>query len=58
MPIIKQLIALRRKAGMTKDEFFDYHYQVHGALSTGPSPSETPLYVTITITKYTEITPY
>ncbi|GKZ88086.1 hypothetical protein CBS147343_8090 [Aspergillus niger] len=43
MPIIKQLIALRRKAGMTKDEFFDYHYQVHGALSTGPSPSETPL---------------
>ncbi|OJJ71736.1 hypothetical protein ASPBRDRAFT_125903 [Aspergillus brasiliensis CBS 101740] len=43
MPIIKQLIALRRKAGMTRDEFFDYHYRVHGALSTGPSPSETPL---------------
>ncbi|PYH72187.1 EthD domain-containing protein [Aspergillus vadensis CBS 113365] len=43
MPIIKQLIALRRKAGLTREEFFDYHYQVHGALSKGPSPSETPL---------------
>ncbi|GAT24210.1 hypothetical protein RIB2604_01800350 [Aspergillus luchuensis] len=47
MPIIKQLIALRRRAGLTREEFFDYHYQVHGALSKGPSPSETPLYVTI-----------
>ncbi|GLA66482.1 hypothetical protein AtubIFM54640_009060 [Aspergillus tubingensis] len=43
MPIIKQLIALRRKAGLTREEFFDYHYRVHGALSKGPSPSETPL---------------
>ncbi|KAJ5776306.1 uncharacterized protein N7511_001317 [Penicillium nucicola] len=35
IPGIKQLIVLRRKAGMTRQEFFDYHYQVHGAISTG-----------------------
>ncbi|KAL4993521.1 hypothetical protein BDV10DRAFT_198272 [Aspergillus recurvatus] len=42
-PMIKQLVAVRRKAGMTREEFLNYHYQVHGSLSTGPSPSETPL---------------
>ena len=45
MPGIKQLIVLRRKAGLTCQEFFDYHYQVHGAISTAPNPGETPQYV-------------
>ncbi|KAL3444249.1 hypothetical protein BJX65DRAFT_320022 [Aspergillus insuetus] len=39
---IKQLVVLRRKAGLTREEFFDYHYQKHGAISTAPTPAETP----------------
>ncbi|CAI7673658.1 unnamed protein product [Penicillium pancosmium] len=39
---IKQLVVLRRKAGLTRQEFFDYHYRVHGAISTAPNPRETP----------------
>ncbi|KAL3456405.1 hypothetical protein BJX64DRAFT_296654 [Aspergillus heterothallicus] len=42
MPYIKQLVVLRRKAGLTREEFFDYHYQTHGAISTGPTAAETP----------------
>jgi hypothetical protein len=42
MPYIKQLVVLRRKAGLSREEFFDYHYQKHGAISTGPTPAETP----------------
>ncbi|RAQ62866.1 hypothetical protein COH20_011362 [Aspergillus flavus] len=42
MPPVKQLVALRRKAGPTKEEYRDYHYQKHGAISTGPTPAETP----------------
>ncbi|UDD65102.1 hypothetical protein AFCA_012296 [Aspergillus flavus] len=42
MPPVKQLVALRRKAGLTKEEYRDYHYQKHGAISTGPTPAETP----------------
>ncbi|OJJ52524.1 hypothetical protein ASPSYDRAFT_164689 [Aspergillus sydowii CBS 593.65] len=42
MAPIKQLVALRRKAGLTKDEYFDYHYQRHGAISTAPTAAETP----------------
>ncbi|KAL4875167.1 hypothetical protein BJY04DRAFT_211469 [Aspergillus karnatakaensis] len=42
MPYIKQLVALRRKAGLTRQEFFDYHYQKHGAISTAPTSAETP----------------
>ncbi|KAL4894161.1 hypothetical protein BDV59DRAFT_207215 [Aspergillus ambiguus] len=43
MPIVELLVALRRKAGMMREEFLNYHYQVHGSLSTGPSPSGAPL---------------
>ncbi|KAJ5786622.1 uncharacterized protein N7503_011834 [Penicillium pulvis] len=43
MTPIKQLVAVRRKAGLTREEFFDYHYQKHGALSTGPEPADTPM---------------
>jgi hypothetical protein len=42
MPYLKQIVAVRRKAGLTKQEFFDYHFQVHGKISTAPSPAETP----------------
>ncbi|GAB1197641.1 hypothetical protein APSETT444_006941 [Aspergillus pseudonomiae] len=42
MAPIKQLVVLRRKAGLTKDEYFDYHYQKHGAISTAPTAAETP----------------
>ncbi|KAH0044251.1 hypothetical protein KCU78_g429, partial [Aureobasidium melanogenum] len=39
---IKQIAVLRRRTGQTVQEFFDHHYQVHGALSRGPVPEETP----------------
>ncbi|KAL4888832.1 hypothetical protein BDV59DRAFT_187872 [Aspergillus ambiguus] len=42
MPPVKQLVVVRRKAGLTKEEFFDYHYQKHGAISTAPTAAETP----------------
>ncbi|CVL01393.1 uncharacterized protein FPRN_11606 [Fusarium proliferatum] len=42
MPHIKQIIAVRRKPGLTRQEFFDYHFQVHGKLSQAPSPDITP----------------
>ncbi|OGM40078.1 hypothetical protein ABOM_011272 [Aspergillus bombycis] len=42
MAPVKQLVVLRRKAGLTKDEYFDYHYQKHGAISTAPTAAETP----------------
>ncbi|SPJ81732.1 uncharacterized protein FTOL_09137 [Fusarium torulosum] len=42
MPYIKQIVAVRRSPGLTRQEFFDYHFQVHGRISTGPSPKENP----------------
>ncbi|KAE8141256.1 hypothetical protein BDV38DRAFT_296783 [Aspergillus pseudotamarii] len=42
MALVKQLVALRRKAGLTKEEYCDYHYQKHGAVSTAPTAAETP----------------
>ncbi|KAB8277144.1 hypothetical protein BDV30DRAFT_234945 [Aspergillus minisclerotigenes] len=42
MAPVKQLVALRRKAGLTMEEYRDYHFQKHGAISTGPSAAETP----------------
>ncbi|KAF4473555.1 hypothetical protein FAGAP_12997 [Fusarium agapanthi] len=42
MPDIKQIVAIRRKPGLTRQEFFDYHFQVHGRISQGPSPDVTP----------------
>ncbi|OJI89784.1 hypothetical protein ASPTUDRAFT_917908 [Aspergillus tubingensis CBS 134.48] len=42
MAFLKQIAVVRRKAGMTKEEFFEYHYQRHGGISTGPTPAETP----------------
>ncbi|KAF4338893.1 hypothetical protein FBEOM_7199 [Fusarium beomiforme] len=42
MPHIKQIVAIRRKPGLTRQEFFDYHFQVHGNLSQGPTPETTP----------------
>ncbi|KAG9571420.1 hypothetical protein KCU71_g224, partial [Aureobasidium melanogenum] len=34
-PILKQIAAIRRKAGLTRQEFFDHHFQIHGTLSDG-----------------------
>ncbi|KAF4442967.1 hypothetical protein F53441_11611 [Fusarium austroafricanum] len=42
MPYIKQIVAVRRRGGLTRKEFFDYHFQVHGKLTQGPSPEATP----------------
>ncbi|RBQ77170.1 hypothetical protein FVER14953_13930 [Fusarium verticillioides] len=42
MSYLKQVVAIRRKPGLTRQEFFDYHFQVHGRLSHGPSPEVTP----------------
>ncbi|CAH0022523.1 unnamed protein product [Clonostachys rhizophaga] len=42
MPYLKQIVAVRRKAGITRQEFFNYHFQVHGRISVAPSPAETP----------------
>ena len=39
---IKQLVVLRRRTGQTMQEFFDHHYQVHGALSDQGKPEESP----------------
>ncbi|KAF4953614.1 hypothetical protein FGADI_5950 [Fusarium gaditjirri] len=32
MTHIKQIVAIRRKPGLTRQEFFGYHFQVHGKL--------------------------
>ncbi|KAG5659496.1 hypothetical protein KAF25_002055 [Fusarium avenaceum] len=41
MHYLKQIVAVRRKSGLTRQEFFDYHFQVYGKISTAPSPEET-----------------
>ncbi|KZM22223.1 uncharacterized protein EKO05_0002069 [Ascochyta rabiei] len=42
-PQLKQIACLRRKSNLTRKEFFDYHFQVHGSLSDTPSsPDEKP----------------
>ncbi|KAF9699450.1 hypothetical protein EKO04_002479 [Ascochyta lentis] len=42
-PLLKQIACLRRKSNLTRKEFFDYHFQVHGSLSDKPSsPDEKP----------------
>ncbi|UZJ55691.1 hypothetical protein CBS101457_005011 [Exobasidium rhododendri] len=43
MSMLKQIAVVRRRAGLSRKEFFDYHFQVHGALSSGPVEAETPL---------------
>ena len=44
MAALKQMVIIRRRAGMTHQEFFNYHYQHHGALGTvGVPPEETPM---------------
>ncbi|KAL6705916.1 hypothetical protein ACN47E_006195 [Coniothyrium glycines] len=35
-PLLKQMAALRRKPNLTRKEFFDYHFQVHGSISDVP----------------------
>ncbi|KAJ4356860.1 uncharacterized protein N0V89_004897 [Didymosphaeria variabile] len=40
---LKQIACLRRKANLTRKEFFDHHFQIHGAISDKPnSPNEKP----------------
>jgi len=41
-PSLKLLAVIRRKAGMTRQEFFDYHFQEHGRQSEAPTAEETP----------------
>ncbi|KAJ4362826.1 hypothetical protein N0V95_001200 [Ascochyta clinopodiicola] len=42
-PQLKQIACLRRKSNLTRKEFFDYHFQVHGSISDTPSsPDEKP----------------
>lgn len=41
---LKQIACLRRKSNLTRKEFFDHHFQVHGSLADVPSnPDEKPL---------------
>lgn len=37
---LKLLAIVRRKSGLTKREFFDYHFQQHGLKSEAPSGGE------------------
>lgn len=44
-PLIKQICAIRRKPGLTRKEYFDYRYQIHGAMTGEPEDkNEKPLY--------------
>ncbi|KAL0930688.1 uncharacterized protein CTRU02_214763 [Colletotrichum truncatum] len=42
MAFLKMVAIIRRRSGMTRREFFNYHFQVHGSLSTGPSKDLAP----------------
>lgn len=35
MPHIKQIAAGRRKPNMTRKEFFDHRFRIHGSISDG-----------------------
>ncbi|KAJ4399547.1 hypothetical protein N0V91_009372 [Didymella pomorum] len=39
-PQLKQIACLRRKSNLTRKEFFDYHFQVHGSMSDEPSDAD------------------
>ncbi|KAF3036327.1 hypothetical protein E8E12_006269 [Didymella heteroderae] len=39
-PQLKQIACLRRKSNLTRKEFFDYHFQVHGSISDEPSDAD------------------
>ena len=41
--LIKQFAFGRRRPGLTRQEYHDYRYKVHGLLSIGPTKEETPL---------------
>ena len=41
--LIKQFVLGRRKPNLTRQEFHDYHYKVHGAISVETSKDEIPL---------------
>lgn len=34
--LIKQVVAIRRKPDMTRKEFLDHHFRIHGAISDEP----------------------
>ncbi|KAI8932078.1 hypothetical protein NX059_010965 [Plenodomus lindquistii] len=38
--VLKQIACLRRKSNLTRKEFFDYHFQVHGSLSDSPKEAD------------------
>lgn len=40
---LKMLCLIRRRGGVTRREFLDYHFQTHGAKSEAPTEKETPL---------------
>jgi hypothetical protein len=39
-PLIKQIAAGRRKPDMTRKEYFDHRFRVHGALSDAPEDKD------------------
>ncbi|KAK4044337.1 hypothetical protein C8A01DRAFT_31388 [Parachaetomium inaequale] len=41
--LLKQIACLRRKPNLTRKEFFDYHFRIHGALADSPeNPDHKP----------------
>lgn len=44
-PLIKQICAIRRKPGLTRKEYMDYRYRIHGAIVDAPeNKDEKPQY--------------
>lgn len=55
VPLIKQICAIRRKPGLTRKEYLDYRYRIHGSIVDGPeNKEEKPLYESCCYTKREE----
>ncbi|KAF4335204.1 hypothetical protein FBEOM_10948 [Fusarium beomiforme] len=56
MPHIKQIAAGRRKPNMTRKEFFDHRFRIHGSISDGiEDKDQKPLYVDSPMARTSEL---
>lgn len=54
-PQLKQIACIRRKANLTRTEFFNYHFQVHGSISDEPTDvDQKPQYVLLPLSQAPE----